>query len=212
MLEPDVLLFDEPLSNLDTRLRRQMRDEIRALQQRLGVTAVYVTHDQAEALAVSDRVIVMNVGRIAQEGTPRELYERPSSEFVASFMGEANLLAVTRDAEGALCVGPLKLPAKVLDVRARLDTAAPLRVAIRPEAWRIHAAGSAGLAGVVVKSAYLGAIFEYTIDTDVGKLFVVSSPADRLLAPGERVTLALEGGGVALVDADREAGNAKPRG
>src|SRR3982751_6303672 len=90
VLEPSVLLFDEPLSNLDARLRRQMREEIRDLQQRLSLTVVYVTHDQAEAMAVSDRIIVMNKAVIAQEGAPRELYEQPRDAFVAGFMGDAN--------------------------------------------------------------------------------------------------------------------------
>jgi iron(III) transport system ATP-binding protein len=89
VLEPAVLLFDEPLSNLDARLRRSMREEIRSLQQRLGLTVVYVTHDQSEALAVSDHIIVMNQGVIAQAGTPSDLYERPQTEFVAGFMGDA---------------------------------------------------------------------------------------------------------------------------
>ena len=90
--EPQVLLFDEPLSNLDAKLRRSVRDEIRDLQQKLGLTVVYVTHDQEEALAVSDRIIVMNKGRIAQIGTPRELYETPSDLFVANFIGESNIV------------------------------------------------------------------------------------------------------------------------
>ncbi|MET0346392.1 MAG: ABC transporter ATP-binding protein, partial [Casimicrobiaceae bacterium] len=90
VLEPGVLLFDEPLSNLDARLRRQMREEIRDLQQRLSLTVVYVTHDQSEAMAVSDRIIVMNKAVIAQEGAPRELYEQPKDPFVAGFMGDAN--------------------------------------------------------------------------------------------------------------------------
>ena len=92
VLEPQVLLFDEPLSNLDAKLRRSVRDEIRDLQQKLGLTVVYVTHDQEEALAVSDRIIVMNKGRIAQIGTPRELYETPSDLFVANFIGESNIV------------------------------------------------------------------------------------------------------------------------
>ena len=91
VLEPAVLLFDEPLSNLDARLRREMREEIRALQQRLKLTVAYVTHDQSEALAVSDQIIVMDHGIIAQRGTPQDLYEFPSTEFVAGFMGEAML-------------------------------------------------------------------------------------------------------------------------
>src|SRR5260370_23609637 len=94
VLEPEVLLFDEPLSNLDAKLRRHVRDEIRALQQQLDLTVVYVTHDQQEALAVSDRIIVMSAARIAQDGTPRELYEAPASRFVADFIADANLLPV----------------------------------------------------------------------------------------------------------------------
>jgi len=94
VLEPQVLLFDEPLSNLDAKLRRQVREDIRDIQQRLGLTVVYVTHDQEEALAVSDRIIVMNNAVVAQMGTPRELYDTPVSEFVADFIGEANILDV----------------------------------------------------------------------------------------------------------------------
>src|SRR5579862_9944184 len=94
VLEPKVLLFDEPLSNLDARLRRRVRDEIRSLQQSLGLTVVYVTHDQSEALAISDRIIVMNQARIAQDGSPRELYETPADRFVVNFMGEASILPV----------------------------------------------------------------------------------------------------------------------
>src|SRR5206468_5269450 len=92
VLEPAVLLFDEPLSNLDAKLRRRVRQEIRELQQSLRLTVIYVTHDQEEALAVSDRVIVMDRGRIAQQGTPRELYEAPASRFLADFIGDANLV------------------------------------------------------------------------------------------------------------------------
>jgi iron(III) transport system ATP-binding protein len=92
VLEPQVVLFDEPLSNLDARLRRQVREEIREIQQSLGLTSLYVTHDQQEALAVSDRIIVMSDAVVAQEGSPRELYEAPASLFVAGFIGDANLL------------------------------------------------------------------------------------------------------------------------
>ena len=92
VLEPQVLLFDEPLSNLDAKLRRRVREDIRELQHNLNLTVAYVTHDQEEALAVSDRIIVMSNARIAQDGTPRELYERPASLFVADFIGDANLV------------------------------------------------------------------------------------------------------------------------
>src|SRR5205085_9281742 len=108
VLELAVLLFDEPLSNLDARLRREMSEEIRAVQQRLGLTVAYVTHDQAEALAVSDHIVVMDHGVIAQHGTPQELYEAPASEFVAAFMGEATLFQAWVEEAGYVTLGPLR--------------------------------------------------------------------------------------------------------
>jgi iron(III) transport system ATP-binding protein len=104
VLEPAVLLFDEPLSNLDAKLRRRVREEIRELQQSLALTVIYVTHDQEEALAVSDHIIVMEAGRIAQQGTPHELYEQPASRFLADFIGDANLI----DGELAIEAGGAK--------------------------------------------------------------------------------------------------------
>src|SRR5687767_2872486 len=129
VLEPAVLLFDEPLSNLDARLRRQMREEIRDLQQRLGLTVVYVTHDQSEALAVSDRIIVMDHGVIAQAGSPQQLYEYPASEFVAGFMGEAMLFPARADASGTVALGPLRITPR------QGMTQGAVKVAVRPEAW-----------------------------------------------------------------------------
>ena len=92
VIEPSVLLFDEPLSNLDAKLRVSMRTEIRRIQQEVGITAIYVTHDQSEAMALSDNIIIMNKGVVAQVGTPQEIYYHPNSEFVADFIGEANFL------------------------------------------------------------------------------------------------------------------------
>src|SRR6476661_1694706 len=113
VLEPEVLLFDEPLSNLDAKLRRRVREEIHELQQSLSLTAVYVTHDQQEALAISDRIMVMSMARIAQDGTPRGLYEQPNSHFVADFIGDANIVPVnieSRQGEMAsVRLGPLLL-------------------------------------------------------------------------------------------------------
>ena len=105
VIEPSVLLFDEPLSNLDAKLRESMRDELRALQQRLGITSLYVTHDQSEAMAISDKVVIMKDGVICQQGTPQEIYEQPASRFVANFIGKANFIDGTfrgRDGEAAL--------------------------------------------------------------------------------------------------------------
>ncbi len=189
VLEPAVLLFDEPLSNLDSRLRRTMREEIRALQQRLGMTVVYVTHDQSEALAVSDRIVVMDHARIAQAGTPRELYERPETEFVARFMGDANLLDATlavEEGQDRLAIGPLRI-----DVDRRGMAPGPVRCAVRLETLEI-AVGGEGLAGTIAASAYVGAALEEHVDTALGRLFVVT-PGGALPRPaGTAVRLRLK--------------------
>lgn len=194
-LEPAVLLFDEPLSNLDARLRRSMREEIRALQQRLNLTVAYVTHDQNEAMAVSDQIIVMDRGVIAQSGTPEALYESPRTEFVAGFMGEAKLFDGQGDGQGRSSLGPLQLacPASM--------PAGPVKVAIRPEAWSIRAAGEAGLAAELTKLTYLGSIMEYTFSTALGEIFVVSPEVKVRLSAGAQVSLALDGHGVSVVAA-----------
>jgi iron(III) transport system ATP-binding protein len=201
VLEPGVLLFDEPLSNLDARLRRQMREEIRELQQRLSLTVVYVTHDQSEAMAVSDRIIVMNKATIAQEGAPRELYEQPSDVFVAGFMGDANRVrgTLTRidDHLCDLAIGPLsvRLPHRGLE-NGVVD------VAIRPEAIEFLPANDpAALAGSVRKASYIGGLMEYTIDTAIGQLFVINMAVDRPLAVGTNVSLVLANHGVVPIAA-----------
>ncbi len=166
VLEPAVLLFDEPLSNLDARLRRDMREEIRSLQQRLGLTVAYVTHDQGEALAVSDHIIVMRDGVIAQQGTPRALYEQPNSAFVAGFMGDALLYDGLALNTTTVQLGPLTLTPR------HPVAVGPVKVAVRPEAWRIQAEG--GLPAQLRKRAYLGNSWEYVLDTALGKVWVVS--------------------------------------
>ena len=200
VLEPAVLLFDEPLSNLDARLRRQMREEIRDLQQRLALTVIYVTHDQAEALAVSDRIIVMNRAAIAQEGAPPELYREPKDAFVASFMGEANrvrAILARRDAALAdVAIGPL-----TVTIAHRGIADGEIDVAIRPEAIALRPAGSTPLAGFVRKSAYLGSVMEYTIDTPVGALFAIDGAVDRPLPVGSEVAVALAPHGVIAMPA-----------
>jgi iron(III) transport system ATP-binding protein len=198
VLEPSVMLFDEPLSNLDARLRRSMREEIRALQQRLRLTVVYVTHDQSEALAVSDRIVVMDAGLIAQAGTPQQLYEQPASEFVAGFMGEAMLFDGQALADGTVRLGPLT-------VMPRQPVAAgAVKVAVRPEAWRLSAAppaGGAALPGTVQKCAYLGSFQEVTLATELGAIFVVSHELEPAWRPGQPAWLALAGRGLSVVAA-----------
>jgi iron(III) transport system ATP-binding protein len=198
VLEPSVLLFDEPLSNLDARLRRQMRDEIRELQQRLGLTVVYVTHDQSEAMAVSDRIIVMDRAVIAQEGGPRDLYEAPTNGFVAGFMGDANRVRGTlkRLGDG---LAQVRIGTLLAEVPHRGIPDGDVDVAIRPEALRLSGPGGSGLAATVRKAAYLGGTMEYTLDSPVGDLFVISTAVDAPLAPGADVAVTLAGHGVVVV-------------
>ena len=201
VLEPKVLLFDEPLSNLDAKLRRQVREDIRALQQQLALTVVYVTHDQQEALAVSDRIIVMNAGRIAQDATPRALYEQPASRFIANFIGDANLLPITLkriDTERAeIRLGGLTM---TLPHRGATDGAAEL--AVRPNAMRLVTQG--GILARVTKAAYLGSHMEYefSIDGVADNVFVILADVATPLAAGAVVTIALDPAGIAVVPRD----------
>jgi iron(III) transport system ATP-binding protein len=198
VMEPKVLLFDEPLSNLDAKLREQMRAEIRRIQQTLGITSVYVTHDQAEAMAVSDRIIVMDRATIAQEGAPRELYESPQGAFVAGFMGDANrvrgVLAHRSPTMGELWLGTL-----AVRIAHRGLPEGEVDVAIRPEAIELGASDGGGLPATVRKAAYLGGTIEYTLDTPIGELFAVSQSVEAPFARGDDVVVTLASHGVVVV-------------
>ncbi|MCQ0988750.1 ABC transporter ATP-binding protein [Jiella marina] len=199
VLEPQVLLLDEPLSNLDARLRRQVRTEIRELQQRLGFTAVYVTHDQEEALAVSDRIVVMADGEIAQIGTPRELYEEPASAFIADFIGEANVVPCTVTTVEA---GIAHFNIESLSHSAPSHRATPgkAQLAVRPNAIRIGEPGSdPGLQGRIMSAAYLGDHVEYEIETPVGRLFAIDPAVERIHPVESEVRLSLRNRGVAVI-------------
>jgi iron(III) transport system ATP-binding protein len=190
VLEPAVLLFDEPLSNLDAKLRRRVRQEIRELQQSLALTVLYVTHDQEEALAVSDRIIVMDRGGIAQQGTPHELYESPASRFLADFIGDANLvdgeLAVA-DGGATFTAGGLTLP-----VRAQAVAPGPATLAVRPHRLRIVDAGTGLLPGVCKRAAYLGSRIEYVVATPWGELLVFDGEARTPRGRNEAVSIAFD--------------------
>ena len=181
--QPDVLLFDEPLSNVDAKLRRRVRAEIRDLQQRFGLTAVYVTHDQEEALAVSDRIVVMDHGRIAQIGTPHDLYDRPNSRFVADFIGDANLIE-GEVAGGTFHAADLALPVSGPD--------GPALVSVRPERIALEAPDAAPL-GTVASASYLGSRMEYVVTTGFGDLLVSAPITAQALTPGAKVGLRLDG-------------------
>jgi iron(III) transport system ATP-binding protein len=192
VLEPQVLLFDEPLSNLDAKLRRRVREDIRELQRSLNLTVAYVTHDQEEALAVSDRIIVMSNARIAQTGAPRELYEEPANLFVADFIGDANIVEATlEEARGDTAV--VKLDALVLELPRRGASGRSVKLAVRPDAIRISegAAPGAGLSGRIGKASYLGTHVEYEVETPVGTLFVVERGRKVPLSPGAAVAVTL---------------------
>jgi iron(III) transport system ATP-binding protein len=175
VLEPAVLLFDEPLSNLDAKLRRRVRQEIRDLQQSLALTVIYVTHDQEEALAVSDHIIVMETGRIAQKGTPQELYEAPASRFLADFIGDANLV----DGELAVDSAGATFTSGGVSAAVRADGIAPGRatLAVRPHRLRLVAAGQGTLPGTCMRAAYLGSRIEYVVATPWGELLVFDTGA-----------------------------------
>ena len=183
---PTVVLFDEPLSNLDAKLRAEMRVELRDLQRRLGVTSVYVTHDQEEALAISDRVIVMNVGVIEQIGTPEEIYNRPRSRFVADFVGSANLIKGKLTGEGLFVAegGPvLKVSA------AHGPSGTGNEVAVRTAYIDLAPKpGDNHVAGTVRQRLFHGDFVQYVVDSAVGPL-IVRRPPTNLLEEGASVTL-----------------------
>ncbi|MFQ5438298.1 MAG: ABC transporter ATP-binding protein [Paracoccaceae bacterium] len=202
VLEPQVLLFDEPLSNLDAKLRRQVRQDIRDIQQDLDLTVVYVTHDQEEALAVSDRIIVMRNASIAQEGTPRDLYEAPADRFVADFIGEANLIPCRVESVAAgkaeIAIGSLKhrLDARGIKPGPALVAVRPGRVSLTP------GPGKDALAAKVVKSTYVGSHMEYLIDAGFGEVFATSDDVVNPFQTGQEVGLGFERSGPVLLPPD----------
>lgn len=160
VLKPKVLLFDEPLSNLDANLRRSMRETIRELQQRFNITSLYVTHDQAEAFAVSDTVIVMKDGDIMQQGSPTQLYKHPTSMFMANFMGEANIFEGQYDGE-YLIINGYKIPANDDSVTAL--PAGNYQIGVRPEAILLCADGDACQQCQITSIAYMGSMYEVLV-------------------------------------------------
>jgi iron(III) transport system ATP-binding protein len=199
VLEPQVLLFDEPLSNLDAKLRRRVREDIRELQQNLNLTVAYVTHDQEEALAVSDHIIVMSNARIAQTGSPRELYEEPANLFVADFIGDANI--ITGDL--ASITGPtaqVRIGGLNLQLPHRGASQGPVKLAARPDAILLDETVQAGaLAGTVRKTSYLGTQVEYDVESPIGNLFVVQYGREAIV-PGTPVSISLASErGVAII-------------
>ena len=194
VVEPRVLLLDEPLSNLDAKLRLKMREEIRRLQRKLGITTVYVTHDQEEAMALSDRIAVMNAGRVLQVGTPREVYRNPANLFVATFIGRSTAVTgtiasvaggfVTLDAgSGVVLQGRLARGKRL----ARGDKAIAI---MRPEDFDLEPeAGANELSGVVEMSMYIGSHTQVRLRLPNGQVIKPYVDPDLQLAEGQRLTV-----------------------
>jgi iron(III) transport system ATP-binding protein len=193
VIEPDVLLLDEPLSNLDAKLRTEMRSEIRSLQRKLGLTAIYVTHDQEEANAIADRIAVLNRGRIQQVGAPVDLYDSPANRFVATFLGTANLI------EGRIESGGRFVAADgfVLGICGEVG---PACLSLRPQAITLADAGH-GLSATVLAREFLGGIVRYRVQTGSRDL-IVDVPhrrAERVYAVGAAVGLSVDSGQAAVL-------------
>jgi len=205
VIEPDVLLLDEPLSALDANLREEMRTEIKTIQREVGITTIFVTHDQEEALAMSDRIVVMNHGVVEQEGTPEDVYNAPASRFVASFLGQSNLLEgkVQSVAKGKTMIA--------LDAGGEIAVASAGgvkpgdKVTIVVRAQKIIVGGGAAanvLKGRVLATAYLGGSASYVVEAGKFKLNVINPIAGRVFREGEAVNLNFAPEDGVLLDAE----------
>ena len=192
VLKPKVLLFDEPLSNLDAKLRRQVREDIREIQQKLGVTTIYVTHDQEEALAISDKVIVMNKAVIAQEGSPKDLYNFPKNKFVANFIGDAN--DVTAEIINKQSnTYDLKLAEMNVKIEINKDLIDKVSLALRPEKIKINRTKNENCIYASIKSAsFVGSSYQYILSSKIGELYVVSGDTTDIFKVGEEVFLSID--------------------
>lgn len=196
VVEPGILLLDEPLSNLDAKLRERMRSELKALQRRTGITFVYVTHDQAEALALSDQIAVLHLGRLQQFGSPRDVYARPANRIVADFMGQVNFLTgVVLEAgpeTGIIAAGPLRLQ---VVLPPGTQAGENVELAIRPEAFRLAASGALGDGAVpahIEEQSYLGNISEYRVVLDGGARLRVQTQALADFSVGAAVLVTVD--------------------
>ncbi len=202
--QPDILLFDEPLSNLDAKLRVQVRVEIREMQKRLGITAIYVTHDQDEALAISDRIVVMNRGRIEQLGDPHSIYLRPRTSFVAGFIGLANIFdgrVVSRDGERCTVETPIGA-LTLVDPERGLAPGATIGVSWRPEDMRPYAPGAPNrVQATVLYSIFMGSITDLFIDVR-GKRLRAQADNTTKFRDGDTIELSIDEAAIRLLGND----------
>ena len=200
VIEPSVLLMDEPLSNLDAKLRVQMRSIIKKLQRRLGITTIYVTHDQEEALAISDRIAVMNLGKVMQIGTPTEIYAKPENPFVAGFIGVSNFLnceVVANDGKTAKVSIKGELD---IDVPARRSYTGKAKLSARPEQLFFS---EKGMPGTVLFSTFLGDFIEYEVELDDGQMLIINEytkDTTSVHEVGEKVHISFDATRISLYD------------
>ena len=197
VMEPKVLLMDEPLSNLDAKLREEMRTEIRRIQKELNITSVYVTHDQIEAMTLSDRIVIMNQGIIEQIGTPVEVYRFPTSRFVSNFIGRANFVeAVVKEQNGEnLVVEALGKVIHLKNVQQSFDAQDKVTLIVRPEMLRIKKQGEL-FDGIIRRASYLGDVIEYDIDVQ-GQMMTGVETDPYVMEPfpdGEQVSVGMAEG------------------
>ncbi|RUW89652.1 ABC transporter ATP-binding protein [Mesorhizobium sp. M7A.F.Ca.US.010.02.1.1] len=206
VFEPEVLLLDEPLSALDANMREEMRVEIKKIQQATGITAIFVTHDQEEALSMSDRIVVMNAGSMEQIGTPQEVYETPATAFVADFLGKANMLAGTVSAaDGGKATVTLTAGQSVEVVSPKpLSQGAAVTVVVRPQKLSVGSAAAGNrLSGRVVSTSYLGGSAIYEIDIGGKTIVRASTPGGgKLVREGEAIEVGFDPPGCVLLDAN----------
>lgn len=205
VMEPKVLLMDEPLSNLDAKLREEMRTEIRRIQKELNITSVYVTHDQIEAMTLSDRIVVMNEGVIEQIGTPVEMYRYPNSRFVANFIGRANFVpaVVKKQREQDLTVKALDEVITIKNIKSNFAEDAKVTLIIRPEMTRIKKTGEL-FKGTIRRAVFLGDVIEY--DVEIQGQIITGLETDPyvmdLFPEGEQITVGFAEGCIQALPAE----------
>jgi len=204
-ISPDVLLMDEPLSNLDAKLRLEMREAIRDIQKKVGITTVYVTHDQEEAMAVSDRIAVMRLGVIQQIGRPKELYHRPQNLFVATFIGHTNVLKGTLSKKNAVFANGYTITSEnFVD-----DQECDVQISVRPEEFILHEPGTAqeGIKGTVKSSTFLGLNTQIVVTLETGEdvEIIRESSYKEEIVPGSEILLTVKADKVNIFKNDEEA-------
>jgi iron(III) transport system ATP-binding protein len=209
VMEPKVLLMDEPLSNLDAKLREEMRIEIRRIQQELNITSVYVTHDQIEAMTLSDRIVIMNLGVIEQIGSPMEIYRFPNSHFVANFIGRANFIpgSIQSIDHGIVAINALGKTLTLKNLRSDIYVGEKVTVIVRPEAVKVRPSNG-NFEGLIRQAVYLGNVIEYDMEVS-GELItgVETDPSRMELIPvGSKVSVGFAEDYIQVLPAERTNG------